>query len=79
MVAQKKIKIEYIYKGDKSLELQLYNEPNLKFNTLEQILFNRGFSLKEIQEYQKIDSKVLNEPEAFGEELLKSALSIEIL
>lgn len=61
------------------MELQLYNEPNLKFNTLEQILFNRGFSLKEIQEYQKIDKTALNEPEAFGEELLKSALSILLL
>ena len=60
------------------MKFQLINPINPQYSTVEQILTNRGIAREEIPHYLKTTDKDINEPEAFGEELLKSAAALVI-
>jgi single-stranded-DNA-specific exonuclease len=59
------------------INIQLINKPNPNLNTLEQILFNRGFSLEEAKEYVNLTDKDILEPAGLGvQNLTKAAATI---
>ena len=55
------------------MKYKLINQPNENYSAKKQILINRGFEPKEIEHYFNLSDADINEPEVFGEELLKSA------
>ena len=56
------------------MKIKLINEPNRSFSATQQVLFNRG--IINTFEYLNVSEKILNPPEALGEENLKRGLKI---
>ena len=57
------------------MKYKLINQPNENYSAKKQILINRGFKSKEIEHYFNLSDADINDPEVFGEELLKSAVT----
>ena len=60
------------------MKFELINQINPNYSTTEQILVNRGIKYQDIQKYINSTDKDINPPEAFGEELLKTAAALVI-
>ena len=60
------------------MKFQLINPINPNYSTEEQILTNRNIPQQEIEHYLNTTDEDINPPEAFGEELLKSAAALVI-
>ena len=60
------------------MRFELINPINPQYSTIEQILTNRGIKKEQIEHYLNTTDKDINEPEVFGEELLKSAAALVI-
>ena len=55
------------------MKYKLINQVNANYNSIEQILVNRGIKITDIEHYLNTTDKDINEPIAFGEERMKSA------
>ena len=55
------------------MKYQLVKDIKSNYNTIEQILTNRGIKREEIEHYLNTTDKDINEPELLGEENLKAA------
>ena len=55
------------------MKYKLINPPDLKYTTKEQILVNRGIDEKDLYHYMHLTDDDINEPEAFGKELMDAA------
>lgn len=60
------------------MKFQLINPINPHYTTIEQILTNRNIPISQIKHYLKTTDQDINPPEAFGENLLKSAAALVI-
>lgn len=60
------------------MNIQLINEINKEYSTLEQILFNRNFTKKEITHYQNLNEKDIYSPLLLGEDNLKKGVQVLI-
>ena len=55
------------------MKYQLLKPINSNYSTIEQILTNRNIPLNEIEHYLNTTDEDINNPEDFGEDLLKAA------
>lgn len=55
------------------MKYKLLNEPNLKYNAIEQVLFNRGINFKDMRHYLNTTDEDINNYNLFGENKLKDA------
>ena len=55
------------------MKYQLIKDIKSNYNTIEQILTNRGIKREEIKHYLNTTDEDINEPELLGEENLKAA------
>ena len=55
------------------MKYELINKPNNKYSPKEQIFINRGIKEKDLYHYTHLTDDDINEPEAFGEELIAAA------
>ena len=60
------------------MKYQLIKPINIKFNTVEQILNNRGIEIQDIPHYLKTTEQDINNPQLLGEEALKTAAALLI-
>lgn len=60
------------------MKFELINQINQNYSATEQILINRGIQQKDILHYLNTTDKDINPPEAFGENLLKTAAALVI-
>ena len=60
------------------MNIKLINKPNKDFNTITQILFNRGIPKDKIQNYLNVSHKDVNDYNLLGEDNLKNAATILI-
>lgn len=58
------------------MKYQLINNPNPQLTTKEQILFNRGIPIAQIQHYLHLTDEDIFPPEMLGEEVLKGAADV---
>jgi len=58
------------------MKYKLINPPNENYSAKKQVLINRGLKPKEIDHYLNLTDADINEPEAFGKELLGNAASV---
>ena len=52
------------------MKYKLINPPNNKYSAKQQILINRGISIKDLQHYLNLSWDDVNDPEIFGEDLM---------
>ena len=55
------------------MKYELINKPNDKYSALQQIFINRGIKEKDLVHYMNLTDNDINEPEVFGEKLLRAA------
>lgn len=60
------------------MKFELINQINPEYSTIEQILTNRGIQQKDINHYLNTTDEDINQPQAFGGELLKTAAALVI-
>ena len=60
------------------MKFELINQINPNYSATEQILVNRGIKQEDIEKYLNTTDKDINQPECFGEELLKTAAALVI-
>lgn len=60
------------------MKFELINSINPEYSTIEQILTNRGIKKEQIKHYLNTTDEDINKPEAFGEQLLKSAAALVV-
>ena len=60
------------------MKYQLINQPNKNFSTIQQILYNRGIPLSQIQHYLNLSDNDINSPLMLGEDNLKKGLNQEL-
>lgn len=60
------------------MKYELIKPINPEYSAIEQILTNRGISKEQIKHYLNTTDEDINEPEAFGEDLLKTAAALVI-
>lgn len=58
------------------MKYKLINQPNRNYSAKQQVLINRGFAPNEIDHYFNLTDADINEPECFGEELLRSSTKV---
>ena len=56
------------------MKIKLLNEPNYLLSATQQVLFNRG--IKDIEHYLNVSAKDVNQPEAFGKEILDKSIKM---
>lgn len=60
------------------MKYELIKPINPEYSAIEQILTNRGISKEQIKHYLNTTDEDINEPEAFGEDLLKTAAALVV-
>ena len=60
------------------MKYELIKPINPQYSAIEQILTNRGINVEQINHYLNTTDEDINQPEAFGEELLKTAAALVI-
>ena len=60
------------------MKYQLINQVNPSLSAIEQVLVNRGIQLSQIQHYLNTKEEDINNPETFGQEVLKAAAALII-
>ena len=58
------------------MQLELINEPNYQYTTIEQILINRGIAKEDIPQYLNLTETIINSPELLGEKKLKQGTAL---
>ena len=60
------------------MKFELIKPINPQYSAIEQVLTNRGINRDQIEHYLNTTDKDINEPEAFGEEVMKTAAALVI-